>query len=95
MQNRPKIAFQFYLYDLLLKGDDMIEGRSLCNSVYSTAHIFKDPPKTVPLNETFFNCVSERLKSLLDEMRDTDVPFRRTEDEKICAYCDFKTICGR
>ena len=95
VQNRPKIAFQFYLYDLLLKGDDMIEGRSLCNSVYSTAHIFKDPPKTVPLNETFFNCVSERLKSLLDEMRDTDVPFRRTEDEKICAYCDFKTICGR
>ena len=95
VQNRPKIAFQFYLYDLLLKGDDMIDGRSLCNSVYSTAHIFKDPPMTVPLNETFFNCVSERLKSLLDEMRDTDVPFRRTEDERICAYCDFKTICGR
>ena len=92
---RPKIAFQFYVYDLLLKNYEEVSGRTLCNSVYSTAKLFREPPKTVPLNETFFNAVSERLKGLLDQMRDPHVPFRRTEDEKVCAYCDFKTICGR
>ena len=92
---RPKIALQFYIYDLLLKNYGEVSGRELCNSVYSTAKLFREPPKTVPLNEIFFNAVSERLKGLLDQMRDPHVPFRRTEDEKVCAYCDFKTICGR
>ena len=92
---RPKIALQFYIYDLLLRNYDETGGRSIFNCVYSTARLFREPPKTVPLNETFFNAVSERLKGLLDEMRSPDVPVRRTEDEKVCAYCDFKTICGR
>ena len=93
--NRPKIAFQFFMYDLLLKDHEAVRGRKIHNSVYSTAHLFKERPKTVPLNETFFNSVSDKLKAVLDEMRDTEIPFRRTEDEKICSYCDFKTICGR
>jgi hypothetical protein len=50
---------------------------------------------TVPLNKTFFDAVSEHLEKLLDQMYDTSVPFRRTEDENVCKYCDFKTICGR
>ena len=63
--------------------------------VYSTAKLFKEPPKTVAINGTFFETMSEHLKALLDEMRCPDVPFRRTNDEKVCTYCDFKTICGR
>lgn len=93
--DRPKIAFQFYIYDLLLKDHDLVRGRNICNSVYSTAHLFKETPRTVPLNETFFGEVSRRLEVLLDEMTDLSVPFRRTENETACTYCDFKTICGR
>ena len=93
--DRPKIALQFFIYDMLLKGYDISRDREIFNSVYSTAHIFKEPPKTVPLNEIFYSAVSERLKDTLDQMRSLDVPFRRTEDEKVCEYCDFKTICGR
>ena len=95
MENRPKIAFQFYMYDLLIGNNEVSKDRTIFNSVYSTANLFKEPPKTCPMNETFFNSVSERLKKLLDQMRDPSVPFRRTNDEKICSYCDFKTICGR
>jgi hypothetical protein len=95
VQDRPKIALQFFIYDMLLKGYEISEGRDIFNSVYSTAHLFKDPPKTVPLNETFYGAVSERLKALLDEMKNPSVSFRRTEDETVCGYCDFKTICGR
>ena len=95
VQDRPKIALQFFIYDMLLKGYEVSAGREIYNSVYSTAHLFKEPPKTVPLNETFYNAVSERLEALLDQMCSLEVPFRRTDDEKVCEYCDFKTICGR
>lgn len=95
VKERPKIALQFYIYDLLLQSRPEVEGRTIYNSVYSTSALFKEPPLTVPCNETFFNAVSVRLEKLLEEMYDTDVPFRRTDDEKVCEYCDFKTICGK
>ena len=92
---RPKIALQFYIYDLLLGEYDLARGRQICNSVYSTAKLFKEAPMTVPMNSKFYDAVSERLKALLDEMRNPEVPFRRTADENVCIYCDFKNICGR
>ena len=95
VKERPKIALQFYIYDLLLQTRPEVEGRTIYNSVYSTSALFREPPLTVPCNETFFNAVSVRLEKLLEEMYDTDVPFRRTDDVKVCEYCDFKTICGK
>ena len=93
--DRPKIALQFYIYDKLLEGHEIAAGRTIYNSVYSMAKIFKESPKTVPMNSEFCEAVSEHLEALLDEMRDPDVPFRRTEDVDVCSFCDFKTICGR
>ncbi len=99
VKERPKIALQFYIYDMLLQNDPkmkgIIGGRSIFNCVYSTAHLFKEAPETVPMNRRFYDEVSERLGKLLEEMYDLNVPFRRTEDEKTCGYCDFKMICGR
>ena len=92
---RPKIALQFYIYDMLVQDRPEVNGRNIYNCVYSTAHLFKDKPVTVPMNKVFYDAVSERLKGLLDEMYDVSVPFRRTEDENVCKYCDFKTICWR
>ena len=45
--------------------------------------------------EKFYDAMSERLSGLLLEMRNPEFPFARTKDEKVCAYCDFRTICGR
>ncbi len=99
VKDRPKIALQFYIYDMLLQNDPkmkgIIGGRSIFNCVYSTAHLFREAPEAVPMNGRFYDEVSERLGKLLEEMYDPDVPFRRTEDEKTCGYCDFKMICGR
>ena len=92
---RPKIALQFFIYDMLLKDYEIAKGKDIYNSVYSTASLFKDEPKTIKVNRTFYDAVSEKLQGLLDEMRDPDVPFTRTCDEGVCTYCDFKTICGR
>ncbi len=95
VKDRPKIALQFFIYDMLLRSQPEMEGWEICNSVYSTAHLFKEPPVTVPLNRKFYDAVSERLGAVLEEMYDVQTPFRRTEDEKNCSYCDFKMICGR
>lgn len=94
-KERPKIALQFFIYDMLLQSDPRIKGRTLSNCVYSTARLFRNPPVSVPLNKIFYDAVSQRLESLLLEMYDTDIPFRRTDDDKACTYCDFKMICGR
>ena len=95
VKDRPKIALQFYIYDMLMKGRPETSGKNICNCVYSTAALFKSPPVTVPLNELFYKEMTEGLEKLIDEMHDTEVPFRRTEDVSVCGYCDFKNICGR
>ena len=92
---RPKIALQFYIYDLLVQSRPEVKGRDIYNCVYSTSGLFTKAPMTVQCNQIFFDAVSERLGKLLDQMYDISVPFRRTGDEKVCQYCDFKTICGR
>ena len=95
VKERPKIALQFFIYDMLVQGRPEVDGRKIWNCVYSTSSLFKEPPVTVPLNEKFCDAVSEKMKALLDEMYDTSVPFRRTTDAKVCEYCDFKNICGK
>lgn len=95
IQGRPKIAFQFYIYDLLLQGREDVKGRQIHNCIYSTSRLFRELPQSRPLNNMFFDRVTENLKKLLDEICDPQVNFRRTTDEKMCSYCDFKTICGR
>jgi CRISPR/Cas system-associated exonuclease Cas4 (RecB family) len=35
------------------------------------------------------------LQELIGELINPDLPFKQTEDEKNCNWCDFKTICNR
>lgn len=95
VKDRPKIAFQFFIYDMLLQNRPEAKGKKLYNCVYSTSRLFREKPATVPLNRTFYDETAARLKETLDEMCDPEVNFRRTADVSICSYCDFKTICGR
>ena len=95
VQGRPKIAFQFYIYDLLLKDREEVAGREIHNCIYSTSRLFRELPQSRPLNKEFFDRVSANLEKLLDEICDPQVGFRRTSVERMCSYCDFKTICGR
>ena len=94
-KERPKIALQFFIYDMLLKGNPLVDGMKISNSVYSTAHLFTDPPVTVPLNRKFYDAMTGHMEGLLAQMYDTSIPFRRSDDDAVCEYCDFKMICGR
>ena len=92
---RPGIAFQFYIYDLLLRKSGHDAGRQIRNSIYSTRSIFKEPPQTRTLNENFYRVMSQALENLLTQMYDLQVPFRRTTQQSVCACCDFRNICGK
>lgn len=37
----------------------------------------------------------EKLKQLLKNILDKNIPFTQSEDEKVCRYCAFKSICYR
>jgi len=95
VKDRPKIALQFFIYDMLLQNRDEVKGKRLTNCVYSTSRLFRESPVNVPVNRIFYEEMSRRLKAMLDELCDPETGFRRTSDKSICSYCDFKTICGR
>ena len=62
-KERPKIALQFYMYDLLLKNRPECAGKQMFNCVYSTSSLFNEAPQTYPKNECFFKAVSQRLEA--------------------------------
>ncbi len=92
---RPKIALQLYLYDEYLEGDPLVKGKNIVNCIYQTSNIFVNMPEEVERSGEFCSLMRERVVRLLDEIKDKKVPWSRTQDQKTCEYCDFKTICGR
>lgn len=94
-ENRPEIALQLFVYDLLAHADPAFEGAKLVNSIYSTRRLYLGPLPDVEESPVFISLMRERLKELLLQITDLSQPFQRTEDRKTCGYCDFKDICGR
>ncbi len=94
-QKRPKIAFQIFLYDMMLLRSKEGRGRNIVNTIYQPARLFKEEVKDVPMCSGFNILVEEKLHGLLAEMKSTDSGWRRTEDRKTCSWCSFKMICGR
>ena len=44
---------------------------------------------------TFIHDMEAMLRAVISEMFDTETPFKQTEDDKKCGYCDYKMICKR
>lgn len=96
--DRPKIALQFFIYDELLAAKDEFKDSIMTNSVYSTRSILRSAPVNVYRNAAFTDAMRENLQTCLAQMVDLTVPFTMKKPEfedKTCAYCDFKNICGR
>lgn len=53
--------------------------------------------RSIPVDVTNINEylpeVESNLRRLLEEVFDKNVPFDQTTDQKVCSYCDFRTIC--
>lgn len=90
-----KAALQFHIYDRMVREAGLDAGGQLCNSMYSTSELFRNVPEVYPVNPAFAELMDARLKGILDEIRDRNLPFRRTEETEACTYCDYRMICGR
>lgn len=98
LKERPKIALQFHIYDMLLRQNSLAKGKTIYNSVYSTRSIMHEAPKNVLFNETFAEEMDACLSELLRTIDNKEVAFVRKKpdyQDKTCEFCDFKTICGR
>ena len=95
IKDRPKIALQFYIYDMLCSNLPQVKGKTLLNCIYSTAKLFREAPVSVSCNKVFNDNMTGHMASMLDRMKDIAIPFTRTSNEEICSYCNFKNICGR
>jgi len=92
---RPKIALQLYLYDRFVAAHKEFAGKKLVNSIYHTSRMFTSDVDVVELSPRFLSLMEERLGGLLDEISDTEIPWRKKGDENTCKYCSFKMICGK
>jgi len=94
---RPQIALQLYLYDrfVAVSHKKKYKGKRIVNSIYQPSRLYLKEVENVGLNDKFCSLMDERLESLLGEISDVSIPWRRTADEKTCEYCDFKMICGK
>lgn len=92
---RPKIALQLFLYGLFAHESVVRQNETVVNSIYSTAKVLTTPLPDVPESPSFTELVRQRLGEKLNEVSDLSVPWKRTCDKKVCAICDFRSICGR
>lgn len=90
-----KAGLQFFIYDRMMVEEFGVGLDKISNSMYATAKMFTEYPRTSEVGERFAELMYERLGEVLKSMVDPEVPFSRTEDADICKYCDFKMICGR
>ncbi len=97
---RPEVAFQFYIYNLLLResseGRAIVGERRIENSVYSVARLFDgNGPGCGALSREFCDRVTERLRDTLDSIADPEESFTHSKSTASCRFCSYRMICGR
>lgn len=102
---RPNYIFQTFLYAAVMCRKQSLKVAPSLLYIHRAASENYSPviemgaarqPK-VPVNNFAFyeDEFREKLKSLLEEIYNPDVPFSQTEDSKRCEYCDYRGLCKR
>jgi hypothetical protein len=100
------IGFQLLMYGYLLKSttksgfsdctSGIISLRKLSSGFSAVSVPSKEPGKlTTLLSDDSISCFEEVLTSILMNIYDVSVPFRQTDNLKICENCPYINLCGR
>ncbi|OGR68479.1 MAG: hypothetical protein A2179_06120 [Elusimicrobia bacterium GWC2_63_65] len=57
--------------------------------------LYKERNKKTPEKAAIFGTYKQAITALVEEILDENLKFEPTADEKNCASCPFKTLCGR
>jgi hypothetical protein len=107
-KDRPYHAFQAFLYACIMSGKLQEKGRNMkiqpaLYYIQKSADESYEPTITVggkgnevnDFAEQYEKEFRERLQTLLEEIFNPEVPFKQTEVEDHCKYCDFRQLCRR
>ncbi len=96
---------QTMLYSIIINSDDMygMQGIPVSPALLFIQHTHEDDyDPVISIDKEKISDITRyedeftaRLKGVLDEMFDREVPFRPAEDKSVCAYCPYRnTVCG-
>lgn len=104
--DRPKAVMQVFLYTWMYGAAPT--GKCLQPGIYYMRTLFTpsfdagiyqrtDRTKTEPVTDfsNYYTDFEAGLRSCLDEIFISDMPFMQTPTGKACSYCPFKDICGK
>ncbi len=86
--SRNKVAFQMYIYALLLGNSEEVIAEPFFIRELAKGNSFSEILTKDSLDE-----YEERLKVLLKELFQSKKPFTATSDKKVCEWCRYNTIC--
>ena len=90
----PKIGLQLWVYKKLVERKN--PGADISGAIYQPGRLMSgDNVITSDLDASYCSRMETEVLRVLGEISDLSVPWTRTSDEKKCAYCDFRAICGR
>lgn len=92
---KPLNALQLYIYDRFVSDMPEYAGRTVKCAICNVNAIYREEVKDWSMCDEFRVACGEALVRTLDEICDTERPFRRTGNPELCRNCNFKTICGR
>lgn len=101
---RPGYIFQTFLYAAILCRQQGLKVAPALLYIHKAAAEDYEPiiqmgpaRQKMPVNNFAFHETEfrQRLQALLQEIFDPDTPFVQTEDERRCAYCDYRGLCRR
>ena len=82
-------------YNILCHQQPALAGKLLVDSVYSIQHLYTGSLPDMPEDPADTKEKTQELLDMLSEISNLEIPWRRTEETKVCSGCDFKDICGR
>lgn len=107
-KDRPKAVMQVFLYAWMYKRQSGYDGRSIQPCIYYLRslfdekfsptvehHIARGKQERVEDFGSYESEFEEGLCACLGEIFDAAVEFTQTENDKICSYCPFRSLCGR
>ncbi len=95
-KDRPKIAIQMFIYNMLISGRKEFKGKKIKTVIYQPYALTAGTlPEENECGDEFMEAMDSSLKACLEEMLDINTPWKKKGEEKTCEYCDFKIICGK
>lgn len=107
LEKRNKAAMQTLFYGLIYQGTHPENTAPLKPAIFNLKEVFNDDfdpylyqkegrnSLEVMDYQTYDADFQGKLKELLEEMFNPEIPFNQTEVLKKCEYCPYKEICGR